>query len=403
MSEKNMITSRKALPQTHAEKTSAARSLDIKERYEERVNSLLLYLKQIGLQAIVLTYKEFNKPTESITNWKDTKSSNKRHSVLPIVNRVVKEGKAQVDTAGDEDGGGKKKDGSLINECSDRRISVICFPLASKKRGLGVHLANGPQGFRENDLLFITNRRSHAALAIENILLREKERGSKEALVNARDELERKVKERTSELMKANRKLKELAITDDLTGLFNHRHFLRELESEYRRALRYGRSLALLLLDVDHFKILNDRYGHSCGDFVLKNLAGLLKGCLRSADKAVRYGGDELAIILPETNKSKAWEVAEKLRRELEENPFEWDSQSLKITCSIGVAAVPDQGIGSWHSLLESADKCLYRAKGEGRNTVIVFNSCRGRAGPKNRQSRRQQGLQDQYLDLAPV
>jgi len=121
--------------------------------------------------------------------------------------------------------------------------------------------------------------------------------------------------------MEANRKLNELSITDGLTGLFNHRHFLRELESEYRRALRYRRSLALLLLDIDHFKEVNDRYGHPCGDFVLKNLAGLLKGCLRSADIAARCGGDELAVILPETNRSKASEVAEKLRRQSERAP----------------------------------------------------------------------------------
>ena len=199
-----------------------------------------------------------------------------------------------------------------------------------------------------------------------------------------------RLEERTSELMEANRKLNELSITDGLTGLFNHRHFLRELESEYRRALRYRRSLALLLLDIDHFKEVNDSYGHPCGDFVLKNLAGLLKRCLRSTDIAARYGGDELAIILPETNKSKASEVAEKLRRQLEKSPFEWNGKSFNITCSIGVAALPDLGIDNWHSLLESADKSLYRAKGEGRNNVIVFNSCRRKAVPKNGQSRRQ-------------
>jgi predicted signal transduction protein with EAL and GGDEF domain len=97
-----------------------------------------------------------------------------------------------------------------------------------------------------------------------------------------------RLEERTLELMEANRKLNELSITDGLTGLFNHRHFLRELEAEYRRAIRYKRSLALLILDIDHFKKVNDTYGHPCGDLVLKNLARLLKRCLRSTDVAAR-------------------------------------------------------------------------------------------------------------------
>ena len=149
----------------------------------------------------------------------------------------------------------------------------------------------------------------------------------------------------------------------------------------------------MLLLDIDHFKEVNDTYGHPCGDLVLKNLAGLLKRCLRSTDLAARYGGDELAIILPETNKSKASEVAEKLRRQLEKSSFAWNGDSFGITCSIGVAAVPEVGIDNWNSLLESADKSLYQAKGEGRNHVIAFNSYKRQAVPKNGQSRRQQVL----------
>jgi diguanylate cyclase (GGDEF)-like protein len=242
-------------------------------------------------------------------------------------------------------------------------------------------------------LLFINNLGDPAALGIENILLREKIRRSEEELRKARDELEIKVKERTLELMEANRKLHELAITDGLTGLFNHRYFLRELETEFRKALRYGRSLALLLLDIDHFKDVNDRYGHPCGDLVLKNLAGLLNDCLRSSDVAARCGGDEFAILLPETNKSKALEVADKLRRQLEKSPFAWNNDSFSITCSIGVAAVPDRGIDNWYSLLENADRSLYRDKGEGRNHVLTFNSYKRQGVPKSRQLLGQQVL----------
>jgi diguanylate cyclase (GGDEF)-like protein len=402
MSENTMIIDRAAFPQIQNIKTSVAESLDIKESYEEIVNSLLLYLKQIGEGAIISSDDNTNKLTEAISTVEDRRNNDKRFSIRPMVDCAMKESKAPMITTG----GGKKEGDSPINERGYRRISVKCVPLVTKKGIRDViylHSANGPQGFRKDDLLFINNLGNSAALAIENILLHEKNRRAEEALENARGELERKVKERTSELMEANRKLNELSITDGLTGLFNHRHFLRELESEYRRALRYRRNLALLLLDIDHFKEVNDRYGHSCGDFVLKNLAGLLKGCLRGADIAARCGGDELAIILPETNKSEASEVAEKLRRQSEKSPFEWDGESFYITCSIGVAALPDLDIDNWQSLLESADKSLYRAKRKGRNSVIVFNSCRGNAVPKNGQSRRQQALPTQYLDLAPL
>jgi diguanylate cyclase (GGDEF)-like protein len=242
-------------------------------------------------------------------------------------------------------------------------------------------------------LLSTNNPGDPAALAVENILLREKSRRSEEELEKARSELELKVMERTFELMETNRRLKELSITDGLTGLFNQRYFLLELEKECRKALRYERSLALLLLDIDHFKAVNDRYGHPCGDHVLKNVAALLKGCLRNSDIAARCGGDELAIILPETNKPKASKVAEKLRRQLGKNSFTWNGDSFGITCSIGVAAVPDMGIDNWNALLESADKSLYRSKREGRHSVVAINSRRIQSVPKGRQCRRQQVL----------
>jgi two-component system cell cycle response regulator len=240
-------------------------------------------------------------------------------------------------------------------------------------------------------LLSINNLGDPAALAVENILLREKNRRFEKELEKAQDELERKVKERTFELMEENRKLNELSITDGLTGLYNHRYFLRELETEFGKALRYGRSLTLLLLDIDHFKDVNDRYGHPCGDLVLKNVAGLLKDHLRNSDVAARCGGDELAIILPETNLSKASAVAEKLRRHLGKSSFAWNGDSFRITCSIGLAAIPDIGIDEWNALLESADKSLYRAKRKGRNSVVAINSRRRQSVPKGGQCRRRQ------------
>jgi diguanylate cyclase (GGDEF)-like protein len=237
----------------------------------------------------------------------------------------------------------------------------------------------------------INNLGDPAALAIENRMLREQSRRAKEKLEKALDELDRRVIERTRELTEANRKLNELSITDGLTGLFNQRHFLRQLETEFGKALRYGRSLALLLFDIDHFKEMNDRYGHRCGGLVLKNVVGLLKDHLRNSDAAARWGGDELAIILPETDKSKASKVAEKLRGQLGKSSFAWNGESFSITCSIGVAAIPDIGIDDWNAFVETADKSLYRAKREGRNTVVAINSRKRPSVTKDRHIRRQQ------------
>jgi diguanylate cyclase (GGDEF)-like protein len=406
MSEKAMIINRTLFPKIHDVKTSASQSSDIKGSYEEMVSSHLLYLKQRGEGPTPLADEGTNQLIAAITGVEGASNRNKRYSNRSTVNRAMKQDKSPIIATVGENGSGEGKGDSRINGWSARGIFALCVPLGATKGIQGVihsHSTHAPQGFRINDLLFINNVDNPTDLVIENLLLHEKIRRAEEALENARAELEIKVWERTSELMEANRKLNELSMTDGLTGLFNHRQFLRVLESEYGRALRYRRNLALLLLDIDHFKEVNDRCGHPCGDFVLKKLAGLLRGCLRSADIAARCGGDELAIILPETSKSKASEVAEKLRRQLEKSAFEWNGKTLYITCSIGVAAVPDRGIDGWHSLLESADKSLYRAKGEGRNSVIVFNSCRRRAIPKNRQSRRQQALPAQYVDLAPL
>jgi diguanylate cyclase (GGDEF)-like protein len=387
-----MITSRTKLRQIHEVTTSLCQSSDIKEVFEKIMDSLLLHLKHMDTGAILIADDNTTRLTEVISRVREGRKSNKRHVSQAIVNRVMQEARALMIT-----NPARKKENAFSRSVEgERRISVICVPLVTQKEIRGViyvRSASAPQGFREDDLLFINNLGRPAALAIENTLLHEKNRCSEEALEKAHDNLERKVKERTLELMEANRKLNELSITDGLTGLFNHRHFMRALEAEYKRAIRYKRSLALLLLDIDHFKKVNDTYGHPCGDLVLKDLAALLKGCLRSADVAARYGGDEIAVILPETTESKASEVAEKLRRRLEKSSFEWEGNSLSITCSIGVAAVPETNINYWNELLHSADKSLYRAKGKGRNHVIAFNPAQGRAVSRGRQSSRRRVL----------
>jgi diguanylate cyclase (GGDEF)-like protein len=162
-------------------------------------------------------------------------------------------------------------------------------------------------------------------------------------------------------------------MTDGLTGLFNHRYLMKILEGEFLRAVRYKRNLTLLLLDIDHFKKINDSYGHPCGDMVLRETAALFKTELRSSDVLARYGGDEIAVVLLEAENMMAVEAAERLRKKLEQNTFHWDNKSFVVTCSAGVASMADQGIRDWNQLLDAADKALYSAKESGRNTVRPF------------------------------
>jgi diguanylate cyclase (GGDEF)-like protein len=169
-----------------------------------------------------------------------------------------------------------------------------------------------------------------------------------------------------------NKKLKELVIRDGLTGLFNYRHFMEILDREVARAVRYERSFCLLMLDVDHFKNYNDTHGHPAGDEVLKTLADIVTTRLRAVDFSARYGGEEFVVLLPETDLAGAGTVADDIRVQVENYPFEGrETQPLgNVTISLGVAELLD-----WSeepaSLLKRADDALYRAKSEGRNRVV--------------------------------
>ncbi|MBW1709226.1 MAG: diguanylate cyclase [Deltaproteobacteria bacterium] len=183
-----------------------------------------------------------------------------------------------------------------------------------------------------------------------------------------------KLRSMATELVEANKQLEKLSVTDGLTGLYNHRYLVQALESEFARSLRYNRDLALLMLDIDHFKWVNDNYGHPCGDLVLQGIANLLQNQVRNTDIVARYGGEEITIILPELGTSHAVGVAEKLRREIENYSFVCDESPIKITVSIGVVAYKDNHIESWKQLLNSADKALYSAKKQGRNRVVPYS-----------------------------
>ena len=164
---------------------------------------------------------------------------------------------------------------------------------------------------------------------------------------------------------------RQLAITDGLTRVYNHRFFQELFEKEYTRSDRYNTVFSLIMLDIDHFKKINDTYGHLCGDEILKNLASLVKSCLRSMDILARYGGEEFAILLPETGGDEALQTAERIRRAVEETAFMGTEQGLSVTVSLGVATYPSRGVTERADIIAKADLALYEAKDAGRNRAI--------------------------------
>ena len=164
-----------------------------------------------------------------------------------------------------------------------------------------------------------------------------------------------------------------LATTDGLTGLLNRRTFNAQLLGRLREAQRYGRPLSLLLLDIDHFKKVNDSHGHPAGDAVLRSVAAMLAHQARETDIVARYGGEEMALILPETDGWGAHAIAERIRKAVGAAPHATDQGALRITLSAGLATWPGSGDGA-EQLVDAADKALYRAKQGGRNRVCAAN-----------------------------
>ncbi|MES2105984.1 MAG: diguanylate cyclase [Pseudomonadota bacterium] len=191
------------------------------------------------------------------------------------------------------------------------------------------------------------------------------------------DSLEQRVAERTSQLEDANRRLATLSATDGLTELANRRHFDETLGSEWARASRTRQPLAVIMIDVDHFKKYNDCYGHQAGDECLKNVARvLLAGTRRISDLAARYGGEEFSVVLPNTDADDARRIAEEMRLSVERLSMPHE-QSLvgKVTISVGVAIKSSAGDGDAEGLMRAADEALYRAKHDGRNCVVLTES----------------------------
>ena len=221
--------------------------------------------------------------------------------------------------------------------------SYIAVPLMSSGAVVGVldlfgSAATG--GFDERDLATIRTFASQAAVAVDNVLLHEE--------------------------------AQRLSITDGLTGLWNYRSFTMTISKEIERSSRFGRPLALLLLDLDHFKAVNDTFGHPRGDAVLIELAGRIRGQVREVDTVARYGGEEFVVILPETDEAGAVQAAERIREVVGACRFDGPGeQGIEVTVSLGVAVFPQHG-GTPTALLGQADEALYDAKRAGRDTWRV-------------------------------
>jgi diguanylate cyclase (GGDEF)-like protein len=176
------------------------------------------------------------------------------------------------------------------------------------------------------------------------------------------------------------RRLEELATLDGLTGLLNKRAMLEVADQKIKAAKRFSRKLAVLVTDIDHFKKVNDTYGHDAGDVVIKGLGEVLRRERRATDAIARFGGEEFVVICEETDARGAMLLAERVREELGKTIFHApkpgpDGQpvTIRVTCSIGVATFPDSG-ATWEEMFKAADEALYVSKRSGRNRVTLYS-----------------------------
>ncbi|MDC4227474.1 MAG: diguanylate cyclase [Candidatus Manganitrophus sp.] len=220
---------------------------------------------------------------------------------------------------------------------------IFSIPLIREARILGVlNLINKKEGsFLSEDQDFLSTLCVNAAVALDNARFLE--------------EAEKR------------------AVTDSLTGLYNHREFQKRLGEEVERASRYGKTLSLMMLDIDHFKTFNDTHGHPIGDAILKEIVKVIQKCIRNVDFPARYGGEEFSIILPETLGIHAAKVAERIRKAIDTTPFITPTgHRVHLSISIGVASFPEDGKRR-EELILAADQALYFAKRDGRNRVCRY------------------------------
>jgi diguanylate cyclase (GGDEF)-like protein len=215
-------------------------------------------------------------------------------------------------------------------------------------------------------LLLRTSRKSHMFTKREIKLLIALASASANALYNA-FLYEKLDKEKT--------RLEKLAITDYLTGIYNIRYFYNRLEEEFSRSERYKQPLSCLMLDIDHYKRINDHYGHRIGDIVLREFAQLVKRHTRKSDLFARYGGEEFILLLPQTSMKGALIEAERLRMIVKEHQFKPLDKEHGVTVSVGVSCAPHKKMKNYDDLINLADNALFQAKQKGRDQSVVYAS----------------------------
>jgi diguanylate cyclase (GGDEF)-like protein len=258
-------------------------------------------------------------------------------------------------------------------------VCALAFMLGRRMVRPILALSQGAQRVAAGDLQVQLPVRGHDELRdltqAFNEMVREIAEGQKSL-----DEARTREAETMAELRSEKAKFEALAKTDGLTGLYNRRHFQEELEREMERADRESWPLGLLFIDLDHFKQYNDRWGHLEGDAELRRVAAQVLKSIRSTDTAYRYGGEELAVLLPSCPKEQAVRVAEKLRNAVSAGTQKPGRFGGRTTVSIGVATFPDDGRVS-RGLVDAADAALYEAKARGRDCVVT-------AGPRKEKER---------------
>lgn len=242
--------------------------------------------------------------------------------------------------------------------------SVCCIPIIKQKEVHGVLFLENSEmsgAFHTDRLKVLNVIASQAAISLENVNIYQE-------LDDMNKNLEQKVMTRTEELNEKNRELEILSTTDQLTGLYNRRYIDKTIQEEIDRSQRYNAPLSLIMLDVDHFKQVNDTQGHDVGDEVLVAIATLLTEKTRITDTVGRWGGEEFLVLVPQTNAQVCTLLAEKLREAMAKHLHHRAGQ---VTASFGVAEF--EAGGSVNSLIKHADQALYEAKNSGRNRVVVF------------------------------
>lgn len=225
---------------------------------------------------------------------------------------------------------------------SDSLLSSLCIPLLVQTRIIGLmHVTNTTPAAFDHDTLHLLN------ILADHIAI---------ILVNA----------------SRHRHVQVLASTDGLTGLFNYRTLHERLRHEFDRSNRYGSPLSFIMLDIDLFKKVNDAYGHTQGDAVLRKVADILRESTRDVDLLARYGGDEFVVILPETQPRNGAHLAERIRSAIQKHTFHITDTDIHITISLGVATYPHPEVKGPEDLIDRADRALYEAKNSGQNKVIV-------------------------------